>query len=208
MSADHAAGALTGEERRVTETVDAVLDREMSVEPSPDFAAKVRARIEASEPAGERSVAWGLAAAAAILIASGIVLASLRSGPSSIASTPMVSGRDVALPAPEPARSPVPDPRPRAGRASRGSRLQESRSRIVPSAEPEVLVPPDLRLAVARVMGMVRAGTLNEDVFPAQRGTASVGEGAEPVGPVLVDELQVLPIDVAGGGVEKGFGLD
>jgi hypothetical protein len=72
--------------------------------------------------------------------------------------------------------------------------------------EPEVLVPDDLRLAIGRVMEMVRAGTLKEQAFPIEREAATVEESTEPMAPMVVEELQVPPINLAGGGIEKGFG--
>ena len=54
-------------------------------------------------------------------------------------------------------------------------------------------------------MAMGRAGTLNEQTFPPERAAATVEESPEPVA-MVVEELQVPPINPAGGGVEKGFG--
>jgi hypothetical protein len=56
-------------------------------------------------------------------------------------------------------------------------------------------------------MEMVRAGTLNGRVFPTERAAATVEESTEPMAPIVVEELLVPPINLAGGGVEKGFGL-
>jgi hypothetical protein len=220
MSFEPSIGTLTDDERRLMETVDAVLDREMAVEPAPDFAAKVRARIAASEPDEGWNVRWRFAAAAVVVIATGILLAALRSGPGDV-SAPVVSRHDIALPErsfeariPDPGSrvnrsvpAPrIPDPGSRVDRSVPGSRIPDPGSRVDRSVEPEVLVPDDLRVAIGRVMEMVRAGTLDDRAFTSQRADAVVEDSAEPVA-MVVEELQVPPINLAGAGVEKGLGL-
>jgi hypothetical protein len=222
MSFEPSIGTLTDDERRLMETVDAVLDREMAVAPSPDFAAKVRARIAASPPDGRRNVRWGFAAAAVVVIATGILLAGLRNRPADVDSLVVVTRHDVVLPAPElfsgsripdpgsrvdrsGSALPIPDPGSRVDRSVSGSRLPDRRSRIDRSVEPEVLVPDDLRLAIGRVMEMVRAGTLDDRAFRAERADAAGEESAEPVA-MVVKELHVPPIKLAGRGTEKGLG--
>jgi hypothetical protein len=192
MSVEHAIDALTDEERRLMETIEADLDREMAVEPSPDFAAKVRARINAADR--DRGF---------LMIAAGILFASWRGTPAGRDAPAIATGRDVVLPAPELSPSIVATIRPPDARVVRVPPTQAANAPVV---EPEVLVPQDLRLAIGRVMEMVRAGTLKEQAFPAERAAATVEESAEPVA-MVVEELQVPPINPAGGGVEKGFGL-
>jgi hypothetical protein len=219
MSFEPSIGTLTDDERRLMETVDAVLDREMAVEPAPDFAAKVRARIAASEPDEGWNVRWRFAAAAVVVIATGILLAALRSGPGDV-SAPVVSRHDIALPErsfeariPDPGSrvnrsvpAPrIPDPGSRVDRSVPGSRIPHPASRIDRSVEPEVLVPSGLREAVDRLMEMVRAGTLDERAFPPGRAAATVEGSAKPVA-MVVEELRVPPIKLAGGGSKKGLG--
>jgi hypothetical protein len=217
MSCEYA--ALTDDERRLMDTIEADLDREMAVEPSADFAARVRARISEPEPNGGWSVPWRFAAAAVLTIATGLLLASWRGGPAGMDSPAIATGHDVALPAPS-----VPAPIVATSRPpdARSVRIPSRQTAIAPVVEPEVLVPPDLRLAIGRVMEMVRAGTLNERTFPAptparterapgaaaERTAATGEEPVEPLAAMVVEELQVPPINAAGGGVEKGFGLD
>jgi hypothetical protein len=206
MSFEPAIGTLTDDERRLMETVDGVLDREMAVEPSPDFAAKVRVRIAGSEPDEGWNVRWGLAAAAGVVIATGLLLAALRSGPGDVSAPALVSRHDVVLPAPEPSsRSRIPDPGSRVNRSVPAARIPDPGSRIDRSGEPEVLVPDDRRLAIGRVMEMVRAGTLDDRAFRAERADAAGEESAEPVA-MVVEELRVPPINLARGGMEKGLG--
>jgi hypothetical protein len=206
MSREYA--ALTDDERRLMDAIEADLDREMAVEPSADFAARVRARIREPEHDGGWSVPWKFAAAAVLTIATGVLFVALRDAPTDTVAPAIVDGHDVPLPAPTLAPSAVltsrvPD--------ARSVRVPQRRAATPPSAEPEVLVPPDFRLAIGRAMGMVRAGTLKEEAFPtptaADRAAAPVEQAAEPVA-MVVEELQVPPINLAGGGVEKGFGLD
>ncbi len=211
MSCEYA--ALTDEERRLMETIEADLDREMAVEPSPDFAARVRERISAADRDSWWGVPWAFAAAAVVTIATGILLAGLRGQPAEAPT--IVAGHDVALPAPRlpgpveaaslPAVTSSHVPSSQASNASAASRIDR---RIARAAEPEVLVPDDIRAAIGRVMTMVRAGRLNQAAVRPERATAAVEEPAEPVAPMVVEELQVPPINLAGGGVDKGFGLD
>jgi hypothetical protein len=224
MSSKHAIDALTDEERRLMETIEADLDREMAVEPSPDFAARVRERISAADRDSGWGVPWAFAAAAVVTIVTGILLAGLRGQP--VDAPAIVAGHDVALPAPT-SPGPIAAARRPAvtswrvsglpSNVSAGSRIDP---RLARASEPEVLVPPEFRLAIDRVMRMVRAGTLNptRDVDAAgagnqlasrpERATAAAEEPAEPVAPMIVEELQVPPINLAGGGLEKGFGLN
>jgi hypothetical protein len=206
MSFEPSIDPLTDDERRLMETVEAVLHREMAVAPSPDFAAKVRARIAASEPDEGWNVRWRLAAAAVVMIATGILLAALRNGPPDVDSLVVVTRHDVVLPAPEPSsRSRIPDPGSRVNRSVPAARIPDPGSRIDRSVEPEVLVPDDRRLAIGRVMEMVRAGTLDDRAFRAERADAAGEESAEPVA-MVVEELRVPPINLARGGMEKGLG--
>ena len=202
MSFEHAIDALTDEERRLMETIEADLDREMAVEPSPDFAARVRARISAADRDRAWRFPWALAAAAVLTVATAILFATLRDAPRSTGSPAIIAGHGVALPAPKPPAPILPTTRPPDARVVRVPPQQAPMAR---ASEPEVLVPEDLRLAIGRVMEMVRAGTLKEQAFPAERAAATVEESAEPVA-MVVEELQVPPINPAGGGIEKGFG--
>jgi hypothetical protein len=217
MSPEHSIGALTEDERRLMETIEADLDRLLAVEPSPEFAARVRARIGAADRDGGWSFPWALAAAAVLTIVTGILFATLRDAPGRMDSAAITSGHDVALPAltvPSPVVAVGPPP------GARSVRVRRSPAPLARAVEPEVLVPPEFRLAIGRVMDMVRAGTLDQRAFspsnrastertpaaPAEGATPIAEESAEPVAPMVVDDLQVPPIDVAAGGIEKGFG--
>jgi hypothetical protein len=226
MSPEHSISALTEDERRLVAAVEADLDRLLAVEPSADFAANVRARISAEQAARGWRLHWGFAAAAVLAIATGILVATLRDAPGGTAPAAITTSRDVALPAPkspapavasnEPAGS-VPIPPAQTPKPFFGSRIPDPGSRIDPSLaqaiEPEVLVPPEFRLAIERVLEMVRARTLDARAFsartelppgdPAERAAAVSGEFAEPVAPMVVEDLQVPPLDVAGNGVDK-----
>ena len=218
MSAEYSIDALTAEERRLMDAIEADLDRVMAVEPSADFAARVRARIGEADRDARWNVPWAIAAAAVLVIAAGVLLATLRDQPSAVDSAAIVTGHDVALPAPKlpPAVTAagrsldVASARPRhdLSRVPIARRAAAGGSRIDRAVEPEVLVPDDLRLAVARVMRMVRDGTISERAFAPEHAASAVEEPAEAVGAMVIEELHVPSIDPAGGGVEKGFGGD
>jgi hypothetical protein len=217
MSPDHSIDALTEDERRLMETIEADLDRLLAVEPSPEFAARVRARISAADRAGGWSFPWALAAAAVLTIVTGILFATLREAPGRNDSAAITTGHDVALPAPM-----LPSPVVAAGqpRGTRSVRARPAPTPVARAVEPEVLVPSEFRLAIGRVLEMVRAGTLDQRAFshptpastertpgaPAEGATPIAEESAEPVAPMVVEDLQVPAIVVAAGGIEKGFG--
>ncbi|MEO8077790.1 MAG: hypothetical protein ABI818_15795, partial [Acidobacteriota bacterium] len=69
MSRDHSTHALTQEEHRRVTAAEQDLDRILSIQPSPEFAAKVRTRIAAgtTSSAGGRSRWVPMAAAAAFV---------------------------------------------------------------------------------------------------------------------------------------------
>ena len=160
------------------------LDRELSellaVQPSPDFAAKVRLRVE-QQPA--QSFVWRWWVSGAVVAAIVVVIAvaaELRSTPSVM---PAVEARaDVNLPVPSPPRRNVgeraPTIPPRAA-VVRG---------VSPRTEPETLVDPSLAAAVRRLAS-------DQRVLPEIPAEASLDS-------VVVEPLKVP--EIADSGAKQG----
>jgi hypothetical protein len=200
--------------------LDRLLRQELSVEPSPAFLPRVRARVEADRAASAgpgaswRLTAWlpggwrPLLATAAVvlLLAAGTLLR--QTGPGSPQAVPAAPERTVAA-APPPGKVERPSPSTVAGAATapfrqpgRAAVLFPQRPRTGLAAAPEaaVIVDQRQRVGIERLMDLTRSGSLTDASFvPAPDG--SVEEVT--VAPIPVDLLTVSPIPV-GGVLQKG----
>jgi hypothetical protein len=187
---------LTDSDERAVAAAEADLSRLLSVEPSVDFAARVRARIsESHEP---RRQWWGWAAlavaSAAVLVL--VLIGRTGVGSSNVASTPAAGHPDVVL---KPASSRIPDapvavvvpsphviPRPL---------VQPTRH----VEEPEVLIDPSVAAAIRRLAIAVRNTSL--DATRAETLQIEVGNPSELVVSELpsIPELVLKPADQTGG---------
>jgi hypothetical protein len=197
-------------ERALVASIDRDLAHEMGVEVSVDFEARVRERI-ASQPAGRGwMTGWrpAFAVASLVVIASAVGLGVLRWGPwqggaSGSASAGITRQAGAPPGEAEPASPTAVDSGVRPAGAptehviAAVSPRKVLRQRAAATAEPEVLVPPDQQLAIARLLDMIRAGTLDERAFQ------EVGPPLESAPPIVVEELKVPPIVVVPGGGEK-----
>jgi hypothetical protein len=223
-------------ERRVVAAIDRDLAGALRLEPSVEFNARVRERINEDVGSGfsrilESVGGWrfALAAASLILVAGVLTIIALRTGapqrqmPGS--AVPPANTQASIAPAERPeapaehqdglvAQPPVPVVAGEDGRRSAlaghrvasAGRLPTTDYRLLrrPKAEPEVLVPPDQRVAIARMLEMIRAGKIDERAFlpPAQSDVAEIP--AQVVAPIVVEELKVPPISIpAAGSTEK-----
>jgi hypothetical protein len=186
---------MTEFDARVVAEAETDLGRLLSIEPSPEFAAKVRARIAAEPPT--RSWRWGrlglaLAAASAL-----IVVFALR-GVLSVQDDrrPFSSARhdDVALSAPDlsPAKTVVTSP-PAQVAVNRPVHPAE-----VPQRGPEVIIDPAVTDAIRRLAIAARSTTL--DASKGESIAADAQSAALPVAePLNVPELVLKPADQTGG---------
>ena len=158
----------------------------LAIEPSPDFARQVRARIAARRPSRIR---WtvGLAAAAVCVVAVGLGVwvrpADVRPGP-----TQNARHRDVHLNAEIRLKATV-APVDEVTDTPRTTyvRLRPQPERI---AEPEVIVPPDRALALARLLQLAREGAVDEQTLQPVAAAASPAT-------LEIEPLIVVPIPVA-----------
>ncbi len=171
--------------------IEAQLRQAMSVQPSPDFARKVRARID------ERRVdrdwwTWRWAAAAACILAVGI---GWRMANRTDDVEPAQLGRErkavdvrlAAAPTPPSVRE-RPTAIPRHPPVTRTSRQPDI-------SQPEVIVPEDNARAVARLLALARSGSITEErltpvvpaAAPATLDVAPLGVPAIPVPEMEID---------------------
>jgi hypothetical protein len=192
LRACDACTALFHEQRRLIDGLDGELRTALAIEPSPQFAPRVRAAIETAPAEGRRGpIFWwtGLAAAAA----AGILLVMVPSvermqPPSATAPTrpapPTAASADTrAIDASRTPRDIAPPPP--SFTVARQAPPQPVKER--PLDEPEIIVSEDQQRAVARFVALVRAGQLDTSSL----ATEPDGEIAPPA------ELAVSPLAVA-----------
>jgi len=142
------------------------LQAELNITPSPEFAAKVRERIEeAPTPSRWNAWAWtGVAAACAVAV---IAVAEWRGGPASTGDaspesvTATVPAATVITPTLTPSVPGAPSDGPTARPGASAPAPRTGAPVIVAAAttrELEVLVPPDQLMGIRRLMAAVRGG--------------------------------------------------
>lgn len=167
--------------------LDRLLREELSVEPSPAFLPKVRARIEeeADRPRRSRWL-WGLtvwqAAAALVILVVAAWFVTRYGTPDGDLPVGVVA-EQTTPPAPAPDRAPsVAAVQPRIPQPPPIHRPQPAvRTRAASAKEPAVLVDARQRVAIREVMALVGAGKLTEESFV-------------PAPPVELGEIEVPPI--------------
>ncbi|MEP6914446.1 MAG: hypothetical protein ABJC89_02315, partial [Acidobacteriota bacterium] len=111
MSRDHSTPALTHEEHRLVTAAEQDLDRILSIQPSPEFAARIRARILAADRPARWYGRWTPAAASIVVIAGiAVAIAELGDGRSAPMGAPATAARtaaDISLRAATVARGPA-----------------------------------------------------------------------------------------------------
>ena len=201
LAACAACQAVVAEHREILAQAEADLKDALSLTPSPDFAARLSARLVPVRPRPAwTSPRWlGAAAAVAALLVAGVLVGTNlrddRTGTSRRASaiahrtpSPDVHLRpEVRPPSPAVAHAPSIDRRlghtgtPRAAAAVRPER-----------GTFDVVVPADQLRALERLDQLVRAGVLDESTLPAQNaGTAEL-----VVAPLVIPELTVRDINM------------
>ena len=189
---------LSAEDERRVAAAEADLDRLLSIAPSLEFAAKVRARITEARTEPMWRASWGAVAvaAAAAVIAVGTAITTRQHLP--VVDVPMVSSpvRPDTILATDPI---VTESVVTTGHAARVPSHLDAQP-----AEPQVLVSDEGRLAIARLLASARAGTLDPRVFSTT--TPSPEEDLQTgVAPLIVEELliPIVPIGLVDDDVER-----
>ena len=196
-------------DQRVVEDFERELREALAIEPSPDFARQVRARI-AARRAPVMWLRFALPIAAMCVLAVGLMIWMNRE-------------KDVVQLKPDATvkASTVNAPTVKASVAPEGSNLDTSKAasgfsrtlsapvRIRPKAEPlpepEIIVPPDRALALARLLELARSGSLNEEKLKpvaSARPPATLEIAPLVVAPLSIPELET-PSGTAQGGADR-----
>ncbi len=211
MSRHRFDNGLTADDTRIVAEGERDLQQLLSVQPSADFVARVRTRIERERVRpmwSLRSWRLGLAAGALAVAALAIVLA-LRPKPTAVPPSAPI----VAQVPPQPPMV-TPDTPRRPDREAVLAPVEEMASRRQPrslavvrppsKSEPEVLVPPDQRIALERAMALFLSGELDGSVFPTlTRLPKEIGDDPSAPPQIVVEDVVVPPIGVPSGGIEK-----
>lgn len=192
--------------------IDADVMRALRAEPSADFEARVRMRVAFERVERKWFGGWRLAAAASFLVLVGAVgVLVLRPGgtlggrPGTVAEVrPPHTSEQAATPIQRVLTPPREDANGAGGYpavdVNRTASAGVTSARRVPPAtprQPEVLVAPDQQVLIARLMGILRDGRLDE------KAVEQTAQAPQPPGPIVVGELTVPPIVVAPTGSEK-----
>jgi hypothetical protein len=192
MSAKGSSGAMTHEDMRAVREAEGELARLLAIDPPPDFAATVRARILQQGNSRRWHFRWHAAAAAVLATAVAFVAADILRAPTRTQAP--VAGR-VATPPAQPS-TPLDAPLPR-----RAVPLRGAVRRTVPlKTRATVLVPPDAQRALERVVELAARGALSAGAAELPAPLAETP--TRPVAPIVVEELDV--IDIAGDAMEDG----
>jgi len=175
-------GALFDEQRRLLGALDAELSAAIAIDPSPQFAPRVRAAIEATAVASPRHrwFWWGGLAAtatAAAIVASWPSIDRVPSPSAAVVSAPRLEERQ------SPVERVVPPLQPVERANSSGPVHVKTQP---PRNEPEIIVSSEQRIAVERYVTMFRAGSLETSAL-------AVSPQAELT---LPSELVVAPLEV------------
>ena len=209
MSRTRIKDRLSDIDERVVADAEADLDRLLSLEPSPEFAARVLARIKAPHAArGQKAgwAGWALASAAALVIVAALTLRGGSSVRDDAVTLPQPAHPDIVLNAPTSdrggadsglgARHPVRFDEPEARHA-----VVRSLKTVPPRLdEPEVVIDPSLADAIRRLAVSTRNVLLDGTAPDGSLQPASdVPLSSVVVEPLTVPELVLKPADQNGG---------
>jgi hypothetical protein len=186
---------MTEPEKRLVAEAEADLQQLLSIEPSPEFAAKVRTRIH--EQRERRTTRWGWIGLAIAAAAALILVAVLRTHDSAAETQDVEVVRlpDTLLPASVPMEHRSTAVTIAAHAAAVG---KQSTNTVETGASPEVIIDPAMTSAIQRLAAGARNTIL--DGSNGESIAADAHAGALPVAePLKVPELVVSPADPNGG---------
>jgi hypothetical protein len=186
---------LTEGEARIVATAEADLQRLLSIDPSPEFAARVRSRINENRRARTTMWAWvGLGLAAATTV---VLVVALGTDPSS--STPQnvtVTHDDIPL------RSPAPPADLSVASIASSTPVvtqRQSERSVRGRGAPEIIIDAAMTDAIRRMAMAVR--NTKPDTSVAETLQVGMGDPAAlaVAAPLRVPELVLTPVDQSGG---------
>ena len=193
------------DERSGRAMTDTAIDREiqaaLTVDPSPQFVARVRARI-ASEPARAASwLSWKLVASGAMAALIVIAFVLMRPGEQTFNARPEpVEGRarGTLQSRPRSATTTAATTQPRRAETPKARTL--TRRAGAPQArrrpEPELLLDPAETRALRRLIAGTRDGSL--DLSPALRATTPTAMDLAPIDAIVIAPLTIDPLTPSG----------
>jgi hypothetical protein len=186
---------MTEFDERVVAEAEADLDRLLSIEPSPEFAAKVRARIAAEPPAPSWS--WVRLLVPVVAAAAVFIVLTLSNWSARGPEQPVATSRqdDIVLIAAKP--NEVPAGVPVTSRAVNRPTIR--RATAAPPREPEIIIDPAITDAIRRIAVAARSTTLDGskgESIAAPNGETDTLPVAQPLD---VPELVLKPADQTGG---------
>lgn len=185
-------------DERVVAAAEADLNRLLSIEPSPEFAAKVRARISEPQTAGGWRIGWlglGLASAAALIIA--LTPGGNPTGDDRAKTRDRHPQQDIVLRAPtsRPLAPSVKTPLLPTVHVARSFKTAPA-----PIDEPVVLIDASIAQAIRRLALSTRNTTFDETAPGVNpRPASEVSLPSVVVEPLTVPELVLKPADRNGG---------
>lgn len=186
-------------DERAVSTAEADLERLLSVEPSPEFAAKVRARI--AEEATQRWWGWNRLGVLATVVAAVSVVVILRSGFQTNDERPPLSTPahpDVVLKAET--NNPSSPIVPIAPVVSvKSDRTRQARRAASPPPQTEIVIDPAIRDAIRKLAIASRNTTLDASKGDSMAAPNSEYETLPIAKPLDVPELALRPADETGG---------
>jgi hypothetical protein len=188
----------------MTDELEQDLRQALTIDPSPDFARHVRARIEARR-------GWfafiplraGLAATAVAVcvLTAAAAWRAARTTEEVVVSPPArVAGADVRLGRAIPERALIPEaliPPPRLSRPSAAAR------RVQPVEPPEIIVSEDRARGLQRLLALARSGTVDEDMLRPMAATAA---RTLELAPISVPSIPLPDMDNQTGAPREGAG--
>jgi hypothetical protein len=195
----------------MTDERDEMLDElraAMNIEPSPEFEARVRLATQESRPCGavwsehRRGWVWGAVAGGAVAAAVMAVVL-LRPGsagaPSAIAmAQPQPTAASATLPRSIQQAAVATRLEPKPPVATRRTARAASADRVT-RREPDVLVPPDQAVALARLLKGVSDGRVMIGATRSTDEDVTIAPLPEPA-PVTVKDVRIEPLPVPAGG--------
>jgi hypothetical protein len=191
---------LSDQDQRLVSAAEADLHEPLSIDPSLEFAARVRSRVRESDDAPSRRWGWIGLALASTAAAALVVTAIVRTGQTpdgSLDRTEIARRDDVVLrqhasaienpPAPPSSTLPVAITRPSARVAARAE------------ARPEIVIDPEMTAAIRRMATYLRNSAPDPSVAEMlQTENGSTAELTIP-DPLIVPEIVLKPADQNGG---------
>ncbi|HWB31518.1 MAG TPA: hypothetical protein VG736_13515 [Vicinamibacterales bacterium] len=196
----------------MTDERDEVLDElraAVNVEPSPEFEARVRLATRESRSRGAvwagrgRAWMWGAVASGAVAAAA-LVAVLLRSGsavaPSTVTTVPQSVARNTPSRSVQQAEAvAAARPAPLRRAAAHGAPRRTTTAALEARRAPEVLVPPDQAIALARLLAGVSEGRVMIGATKAADADVTIAPLSDPT-PVTITEVRIDSLPVPAGG--------